>query len=240
MLRKLLFSVSAACLLSVAPASHADELLTGGDFDTAVLFGPDSYSIAANLDKWLKLGYSLAQSGPSGAATDLYAQHSTSGGGTDFRLVQFIDGSSLSAGDTLRLEFDYIYAEALGFDPNAVVSLIGISANRAYSLFGGAGVDGIFGGGDLAVSSPDVLLAQLALPYTSSWSLSRTLSATLTADFDYIGVVFTSGCFTSTSGYCNTLRGVDNVSLVQVPEPGTLALLGLGLLSLAVARRRTI
>lgn len=237
MLRRFLSILSSLCLLAAAVPAGAN-LLTAGDFDSATLNGPNSYSIAANLNKWLMNGYSLQAPGPSGAATDKFAQHSTLGGGTDFRLVQFIDASSLGAGQSLRLEFDYIYAEALGLDPLARVSLIGITANRAYSMFGGAGLDGIFNGsGDFEVAAPDALLAQIELPYVAAWSLDNVLTATLANSYPYIGVVFTAGCFGS--GTCNTLRGIDNISLtVKIPEPGTLALLGVALVGLAAARRR--
>mgnify|MGYP001301561988 CR=1 FL=1 len=41
------------------------------------------------------------------------------------------------------------------------------------------------------------------------------------------------------TGYSNSLGGfVDNVSLTAVPEPGTLALFGLGLMGLVLARRQ--
>ena len=51
--------------------------------------------------------------------------------------------------------------------------------------------------------------------------------------FDSASLIFDNQSDTVNDGW-----GIDNVTLAKVPEPGTLALLGLGLVGLSMARRR--
>ena len=173
-----------------------------------------------NLDKWIDSANTrwAVQSGGICAppCSGAFAQHLVQTDDNTNLLYYGLSGASLAAGDTLNLSLDYIASNRAG-----TAYLVGMM-NGQHSLdpfapwFESGGNDG-------------VVLGSVSLGPNASWS-TATLSATLGQAFDVIVVAFEMG---GTTG----ARGIDNVSLT-VPEPGMLALLGLGLVGLGFARRR--
>ncbi|MFV8816491.1 hypothetical protein [Haliea sp. E17] len=222
------FTGVALAVLSLAATTSRADFLSNGDFQSAPLSAGEAYTISSNLDQWITFSSQYTLEAKTADPTDFFAKHRETGGGQDEKLVQFIDASGISG--TLALNLDYVYTDSVGAqsNPQGRVSLIGIAADRMYYMYGGRGVDGFpapptpDGSGDYGVAPPDSLLAQVQLPFSSSWTPAITLIANVPAGtYDYIGVVVQSGCYEGggTPDSCETLRGVDNFAL-YVDEEG--------------------
>lgn len=109
----------------------------------------------------------------------------------------------------------------------------------------GAPLSGSFNAFGFELSDAADVSADLTLTFSdgssASWSLIEYAQAngnlkyvTVTSDQNILGGTLT---FSNTTG--NDGWGLDNVTVGSLPEPGTLLLMGLGLLGLGAARRRT-
>ena len=213
----------ALAALALAATNSWGQVLTNGDFQTAPLTSSGEFQISNTTNQWVAYAgqYTLEVSGPSGDSYDYYAKHRTTGGGQDEKLVQFIDAIGISGKLALNLQYIYQSSTQAQSNPQGVVSLIGIDADRMYSMYGGLGTDGYPGGPEFGVAPPDTLLAQKVLPFSSDWAQAVTLVANVPPGvYDYIGVVVQSGCYkASETTECDTLRGTDNFVLV-IDEEG--------------------
>lgn len=109
----------------------------------------------------------------------------------------------------------------------------------------GAPLSGSFNAFGFELSDASDVSANLTLTFSdgtySDWSLITYPEAngnlkyvTVTSDKNILGGTLTFSNSTGNDGW-----GLDNVTVGKLPEPGTLLLMGLGLLGLGAARRRT-
>lgn len=207
-------SASAAVLLS--------ETFTGATFYDGLTINLSNASTADdNLNKWIKLGTWSVQSGGICAAPcdGSFAQHVPPTSDNTNLLFYGLSAGSVAAGTNLTLSFDYISSNRI-----ATVYLAGMTV-------GSNSLDPFAPWFNVEAPPTDgVLLSSVALAQTATWN-SVSLDVTLGQSFDALVIGFAMG---GTSG----ARGVDNVVLRTVPEPGPLALLGLGAAVLALAARR--
>lgn len=217
-------AVAAGLAFAAAAAPGQAAVLLSESFTGATIANGLTLTATQNLNTWIDFPTSnrwQIQSGGICAApcSGAFAQHLVQTSDNTNLLFYGLSGAGIGAGSTLSLDLSYITSNRNG---------------RAY-------IGGITGAQELDPFAPwfnpadandaDVI-ASLTLGQTGSWQNGH-LDVVLGQSYDVLIVAFEMG---GTSGS----RGVDNVlfQVTPVPEPATLALVGLGLAGLGLARRR--
>lgn len=230
-------SVGVAVMLGTASAALSVELLTNGDFETGTFAGWTVTDQVGGSGTWSidTPGTTTPLSGfPTSAAGGMphgsfYAVSDQGGPGTHVLTQSFI----VAAGTKVHLSFDLFVNDTSGagpiFNPAGLDytaspnqhARVDILTGAATPFDTGAGVVGnLYLGIDPFISNPN--------PFTSyTFDISSIVAGGGTYQVRFAEV--------DNQGFFHA--GVDNVS-IQVPEPGTLALFGLGLAGLGIARRR--
>lgn len=168
--------------------------------------------------------------------------------GTNWGIYQSIDGWNKFDGPGIEVQRNTVIAAQSGnqyveldshYNSSMYQEIGGLTVGSAYELsfwyhartnngYNDNGINVYWGDylpGDVAVS-----IDGLRQVNTPGW-IEQTVKLVASAETMFL-------MFAAT-GYSNSLGGfVDNVSLTAVPEPGTLALFGLGLMGLVLARRQ--
>lgn len=218
-----------AGLMVLVTNSALANLVTNGDFESAGLSSSSTINgTSGPFGEWLAAGNWTISSGAAANSTD-YAENP----GYNYILMQGIDLGAYGSSFTSTLSFDYAYEGGFGGIDGRGVRVFGMDATDSVSKF--------FTSATFADVIDDLLFSQelsaTGNPTTAFQSFTSGIFTIDPTQYSALLVVFTFGG-DPTAGY---LRAIDNVSLsgpTNVPEPGALALLGLGLLGLVMTRRR--
>lgn len=241
-----LSSLIVAGALAFSSAAGAAELLINGNFESSTagtLFPSGSYVAGSATTGWLDqatwatvngTGTNHPNSGelaaPASPSGDNWARQ-FAGENTNIgtMLMQGFSAAGLAGGTQLQLSFDYITDNA----EQARFVVFGMDAGETFSQFPPNGCSSC----DLLAGS--LVSNNLALDL-GQWT---TFSTTIVLPREFTAIGFGIYFGSNTLFYPNYVGGIDNASIqaasIQaVPEPGTVALLGIALAGLCVASRR--
>ena len=239
------FLAAVALAVCLAGVSYADpiapgvEMVTDGGFETGtagnsiippgVAF-PAYNAMTGPFGVWIDVNqWKYVAGGPSGSG--LYAGHVTGNTNNTNLLFQGINTSMGLGGTKLAFEMDYRFD---GGHDNRRVFVLGLTTENV-SRFAP-----FWPSGNAFLPPGDILLDlnKNDLPLTNGWShITRSIMVTNPNAYKSIvvAIIFNSG---SVAAGQTATRGVDNVSLKVVPEPGALLLFAAAGAAMLVRRRR--
>lgn len=209
-----------------AVPAHAGPILIerwdGATIENALTITGDPLS---NLNRWIDFPNSdrwgIVSDGDCVAPCDgSYARHLVQSSDNTNSLYYGIE-YGVTSGEMFNVGFDYVASNR-----NARVALLGLTAgSTVLDPFAPFWYNGDTNDGESLFLSTDETLLR-----TNEWA-HFSWSGAASADYDALAFIVVMG---GTTG----VRGIDNIQVSSVPEPGTLALFGIGLAGMGLARRR--
>jgi hypothetical protein len=227
--------------LLASTASNAAELITNGDFETGDFTGWTVTDLSGGSGSWfVNSGFNTPISGfsTSGAAGGAYYAISDQTGPGTHALSQAF---TVSAGNIVTLSFDMFVNDQSGVGPIIDSSGLDYTSGGSFASNQHARVD-ILAAGSGSFDTGAGVLANFYLGVDSG----STDNPYTHYSFDISSLVGSGGSFIIRFAEVDNRsflhQGIDNVSILAVPEPETYAMLlvGLGFLSFVTRRRFTI